>query len=403
VEDKTLTRKDPSDAHARISMYLLEPSANLAREHFISSKLRKIDNKDYWKIEAEDIKKQLKTVREESLKNLKENVKALTSNLQGIGIDTFYAQSSSDAASSIRKVLSKVDLKDVCINNSTVVKEIIHDLPEEITVFDTYSASHKDIEDDKHLELWEIPNIPDDHLWKSLDISKVRYKEPLDFASLIGVNSVSTSGDFYFVQHFNNISGLISQSRETILVVSLEKIVADSAQAKLISRASGLFGLKSLILGILSRDTPMNKVHVDELSEKFSRASSGRNINIVILDNGRSDMIDGGFSEFMHCINCRACGSVCPRSLFLEEGEYRTPRELVLLRFSGSLAQTVEEGLYNCSLCGSCEKACPLGIPLPDFLQSIRNEVVKENLAPKKHMTIGENVRNFGNPYGRGD
>ena len=87
----------------------------------------------------------------------------------------------------------------------------------------------------------------------------------------------------------------------------------------------------------------------------------------------------------------------------MQAGEYRTPRELVLLRFSGSLARSVEEGLYNCSLCGSCELACPLGIPLPEFLQNIRNQVVKEGLTPKKHMTIGENVKTFGNPYGRGD
>jgi L-lactate dehydrogenase complex protein LldF len=124
---------------------------------------------------------------------------------------------------------------------------------------------------------------------------------------------------------------------------------------------------------------------------------------VIILDNGRSDILGSDSSEFLQCINCRACGAVCPRSLFLGEGDYRTPRELVLLRYTGSLGQTVEEGLYDCSLCGSCEKACPLGIPLPDFLQSIRNEVVKEDLTPKKHKTIGENVKNFGNPYGRGD
>jgi L-lactate utilization protein LutB len=188
------------------------------------------------------------------------------------------------------------------------------------------------------------------------------------------------------------------------LGVSLEKIVSNQQTAQLISRASGLFGLLSLLLGILSYDSSMNKVHVDELSEKFSKAaSSGNNIHVIILDNGRSEILAGEFSEFLHCINCRACGAVCPRSLFLGEGEYRTPRELVLLRFSGSLAQTVSQGLYNCSLCGSCEKACPLGIPLPDFLQNIRNEVVKENLTPKKHMFIGENVKNLGNPYGRGD
>jgi L-lactate dehydrogenase complex protein LldF len=390
-------------AKAQIPIHFLEPSEKLAREHFISSKLRKFDDPDYQEIETDEIKKQLKTVRENALKNLKENLESLTSTLKEKGIDTFYAKSSSDAASYIQDILLKADLKDVCINNSTVIKEILGDLPGDVKVFDTYHASQKEIEDAQHLEFWEVPKISDDHLWKSFDISKVRYKESLDFVSLIGANSVSTSGDFFFVQHFNNISSLISQSKETILVVSLEKIVSDVSDAQLISRASGLFGLRSLLLGILSYDSPMNKVHVDELSAKFSKSSSEGNIHVIILDNGRSEILEGDFSEFLECINCRACGSVCPRSLFLEEGEFRTPRELVLLRFSGSLAQSVEEGLYNCSLCGSCELACPLGIPLPDFLQNIRNEVVKENLTPKKHVTIGENVRTFGNPYGRGD
>jgi L-lactate utilization protein LutB len=87
----------------------------------------------------------------------------------------------------------------------------------------------------------------------------------------------------------------------------------------------------------------------------------------------------------------------------MKEGEYRTPRELVLLRFSGSLSKTVDEGLYNCSLCGSCELACPLSIPLPEYLLKIREDVVRQGLAPKKHMTISENVKKFGNPYGKGD
>lgn len=390
----------------RIPIHFLEPSANLAREHFIYSKLRKLDDKDYQQIDSEEIKKQLKSIREETLKNLEANVKNLTSFLQGKEIDTYYAKTSSDAASYIQEVLEKANLKDVCINNSSVVKEIIGDLPKDIKVFDTYHASHKEIEDAKHLDFWEIPKISGDHIWKSFDIFKIKYKKPLEFASLIGANSVSSNdGSFFFVQHFKNISSLISQSKETILVVSLEKIVKDYEQAKYISRASGMFGLPSLLLGILTYDTDFQKVHVDELAQKFSEATASlkKNIHVIILDNGRSDLAAGEFSEFLHCINCRACGSVCPRSLLMKEGEYRTPRELVLLRFSGSLSKTVDEGLYNCSLCGSCELACPLSIPLPEYLLKIREDVVQEGLAPKKHMTIGENVKKFGNPYGKGD
>jgi L-lactate dehydrogenase complex protein LldF len=404
MEDENLTQKNLSNAQTQIPIHFLEPSANLVREHFISSKLRKMDD-EYPQIETDEIKKQLKSIREGAQKDIKANVKKLIELLQDRGIKTFYANTASDAVSHIQEILSQSNLKSVCINNSTVVKEIISDFPESIKVFDTYHASSKEIEDAQHLDYWEVLKISDDHLWKSFDISKVKYKESLDFVSLIGANAVSSSdGNFFFVQHFNNISSLISQSKETILVVSLEKIVKNFEQARFISRASGFFGLRSLLLGILSFDTKMTKVHTDELSKKFSKSSSPeKNIHVIILDNGRSDLMNGEFSEFLQCINCRACGSVCPRSLLMHEGEYRTPRELVLLRFSGGLAKSVEEGLYNCSLCGSCELVCPLGIPLPDFLQNIRNEVVKENLTPKKHMTIGENVKTFGNPYGRGD
>jgi L-lactate utilization protein LutB len=158
-------------------------------------------------------------------------------------------------------------------------------------------------------------------------------------------------------------------------------------------------------MGILTGDTNLQKIHIDGLSRKFSTASDSPKyrIHVIVLDNGRSDLLVGEYSEFLHCINCRACGSVCPRSLFLEKNEYRTPRELVLLNITSGVAKSVSEGLYDCSLCGSCKLACPLSIPLPDYLLNIRNVAVQENLAPKKHIAIGENLKNTGNPYGRGD
>ena len=46
-------------AKAQIPIHFLEPSEKLAREHFISSKLRKFDDPKYQEIESEEIKKQL--------------------------------------------------------------------------------------------------------------------------------------------------------------------------------------------------------------------------------------------------------------------------------------------------------------------------------------------------------
>ena len=63
----------------KIPIHFLEPSSNLAREHFIYSRLRKLDDERYQELDTEEIKKQLKSIREDALKNLDENVGKLTS------------------------------------------------------------------------------------------------------------------------------------------------------------------------------------------------------------------------------------------------------------------------------------------------------------------------------------
>ncbi len=155
----------------------------------------------------------------------------------------------------------------------------------------------------------------------------------------------------------------------------------------------------------MSNETKYRQILTDRIAEEFEKVEKLNldDIHVILLDNGRKEILGGEFKEFLHCINCRACGAVCPRSLFGEGEEYRTPRELVLLRFTGGLKETVDEGLYNCSLCGGCKIACPLSIPLPDFLQRIRQEIVEDELVPEKHLMLGENIKNFGNPYGKGD
>ena len=137
---------------------------------------------------------------------------------------------------------------------------------------------------------------------------------------------------------------------------------------------------------------------VQGLIEEHPRSHHRVQCNVVAEVSTGPEQFVGEIQEL-----CEAGAGLLLKVPLMEKGEYRTPRELVLLRFSKGLEKSVKEGLYNCSLCGSCELACPLKIPLPEYLQNIRNEVVREKLTPEKHVIIDENVKSVGNPYGRGD
>lgn len=403
-----MSKNDAKSSKSTYSLpvHFLEPTSDLTREHFIHAKLKGLEDEKYFQIDLEEIKKRLKSIREENIKNITKNVKMFQDLLKNKGINSFYAETAKDAAHYIKNILHESKLSTICINNSSVIRETISELDENVEIVDTYNAEYKKVEGEAPLKYWELSVPSENQIWNSFSVSGVKQKESYNFLALLGVNAASSKhGNIFFVQHFTNIKDLIEKAKKTIFVISLEKIVKDFEQGIFVSKSQGLFGVKSILLGIMPNQTKYRQISTDQIACEFEKIDKldVYDDHIILLDNGRKNLLDSEFEEFLHCINCRACGAVCPRSLYGVAEEYRTPRELVLLRFTGGLKETVDEGLYDCSLCGGCKIACPLSIPLPDFLQRIRQEVVEDGLVPKKHLMLGENVRNFGNPYGKGD
>ena len=396
----------PLKSSEQFPIYFLEPTNELMRKHIINSRLRKREEDRYQHIELEEFKKKLKSIREENVRDMEKNVEKIQILLKEKGIKSYYAENTKDAARYIKDTLNKSKISTICINNSSVVREVIPEIDDDLEIMDTYNPKSREIENTDSLKYWELPELVEESLWNSFDIIESKYKDKYGFANLFGVNAISSEdGSIFFVQHFDNISEFLKSAKKTILVIGIEKIVKDREQALFISKSAALFGLKSIILGILSKGTKFQKISIDEAKAKFKKDEElgVSNIHVIILDNGRKELLKSEFEEFLHCINCRACGSVCPRSLLTKEEEFITPRELIYLRITKGLKETVDHGLYNCSLCGGCKIACPLSIPLPDFLKNIRAQVVEESLVPKKHLTLGKNVKIFGNPYGKGD
>ena len=107
--------------------------------------------------------------------------------------------------------------------------------------------------------------------------------------------------------------------------------------------------------------------------------------HVVLLDNGRSSMLEGEFREMLRCIRCGACMNHCP--VYHAVGGhaygwvYPGPMGAVL---SPSLIGVEKAGhLPNAStFCGRCESVCPVRIPLPKLMRHWREREFERNLSP---------------------
>ncbi|SDB34293.1 LutB/LldF family L-lactate oxidation iron-sulfur protein [Bauldia litoralis] len=107
--------------------------------------------------------------------------------------------------------------------------------------------------------------------------------------------------------------------------------------------------------------------------------------HVVILDNGRSEMLGSEFKEALRCIRCGACMNHCP--VYQAVGGhaygwvYPGPIGAVL---DPQLIGIEKAGnLPNAStFCGRCEEVCPMRIPLPKMMRHWREKEFERHLSP---------------------
>jgi L-lactate dehydrogenase complex protein LldF len=107
-------------------------------------------------------------------------------------------------------------------------------------------------------------------------------------------------------------------------------------------------------------------------------------MHVVILDNGRSNLLGGRYEEMLACIRCGACLNVCP--VYRKAGGaaygpvYSGPMAAVLVPLLVGLERAPALP-HASSLCGSCSAACPVKIPLHELLLELRKDLVEERVA----------------------
>ncbi|HZQ28894.1 MAG TPA: LutB/LldF family L-lactate oxidation iron-sulfur protein [Acidimicrobiales bacterium] len=188
-----------------------------------------------------------------------------------------------------------------------------------------------------------------------------------------GVNfGVAETGSVVIITNEGNGRLVTSVPRTHIAVMGMERVLQTWEQFE-------------LMLALLPRAATGQQIttYVNALSgpRRPGEVDGPDEMHLVILDNGRSDILGTEFQEILHCIRCGACLNVCP--VYRQIGGhgygavYSGPVGAVLTPLLSAAEEAGE--LQNAStLCGACWQACPVKIPLQDLLLGLRRKKAEE-------------------------
>ncbi|OEU50404.1 MAG: iron-sulfur cluster-binding protein [Desulfobulbaceae bacterium S3730MH12] len=109
-------------------------------------------------------------------------------------------------------------------------------------------------------------------------------------------------------------------------------------------------------------------------------------LHIIVVDNGRSRVLESKFREVLRCIRCGTCMLECPAYRHISGHGYGTlypgPLGLALVPVLAGY-DDYKEITKICSLCGACNEVCPVKIPLYEYIFEHRRFIAEEgNLTP---------------------
>ena len=117
--------------------------------------------------------------------------------------------------------------------------------------------------------------------------------------------------------------------------------------------------------------------------KKADETDGPEEMYVIILDNGRTNLLRKEVRESMYCIRCGSCLNACPVYKNIGGHAYGAT-------YSGPIGSVITPHLngmseykhlsYASSLCGNCTEVCPLKINIHEMLLENRSIAVEDNL-----------------------
>ncbi|MGB1109430.1 MAG: LutB/LldF family L-lactate oxidation iron-sulfur protein [Gammaproteobacteria bacterium] len=246
---------------------------------------------------------------------------------------------------------------------SHIIAPAVHKTKEQIA--DLFEQNHPDLNE----HLTEIPDLVNEAR------RVLRQKFLAADIGITGANLlIAESGTSVLVTNEGNGDLSSNLPRVHIVIAGIEKVIPTLDDASTILRVLARSATGQPITSYTSFFTgPKREGDLDGPEE----------YHVVLVDNGRTGILNSEFREMLRCIRCGACMNHCPVYAAVGGHAYGSvypgPMGSVLTPFFKGMEDSAD--LPNaCTLNGRCATVCPVRIPLPDLLRKHRNALHRAKL-----------------------
>jgi L-lactate dehydrogenase complex protein LldF len=340
--------------------------------------------------DAEGARAAAQRVRLDTLRKLPELLGTMADNVLAAGGHVHWADTGDSAVAYVASVLKRHHATRI-VKSKSMLSEEIHlnaqleqagfavtetDLGEWIIQLAGQTPSHI-LAPAVHLNRTEIAGIlgaesaeplaTDSSTLTDFARSKLREAFLIADVGITGVNfAVAESGAVVIVTNEGNAGLTTALPNVHIALMGMERIVESWREL-------------DVMMSLLPRAATGQSIstYVDWVAgaRHESEADGPEEFHLVIVDNGRSDILGSEYDQVLTCIRCGACSNVCPVYSTIGGHAYGSvytgPIGAVLTPLLSPDAGLNDLAAAS-SLCGACWETCPVGIPLHDLLLELR-------------------------------
>ena len=182
--------------------------------------------------------------------------------------------------------------------------------------------------------------------------------------------AVAETGSVTLVTNEGNGRMVDSIPEIQIAVVGIDRIIPDLATL-------------DVMMSLLPRSAVGAKITsyftIDKGPRREGETDGPREAHIILVDNGRHEVLGTPFDEMMRCMRCGACLNTCPVYRHITGHGYGSiypgPMGIVLTTALEGYENAAQLP-YACTLCGACDDVCPSKIPLHSLVHEHRKNIV---------------------------
>lgn len=351
-------------------------------------------------VDGQRLRNQVRQMKEYVLRNLPDLLETLESNLTTNGAQVHWASDGPELNRIVLEIARKANVQKVVKAKSMATEEthLNHAIEE---------AGMKVVETDLGEYIIQLNKEPPSHIVAPIihkrieDVAEI-FRRELDMPPTLDAEAMCAMARSVLRQEFLTAEMGISGCNFAIAETGTCCIVTNEGNGRMTSSMPRVYvvvmGIEKLVPTVedafLQYQALCRSATGQQTSVYLSMTSGPRQpddpdgpdeFHVILMDNGRTEMLANGYGEALMCIRCGACLNVCP--VYREIGghaygsTYSGPIGAVISPLLHMQVTDENKLPHASSLCGACRDACPVKIDLPRLLLDLRADQVeaKEN------------------------